>query len=176
MGCIWERVEEKHNRMKVACGQEKSKTGSSIRSHANPRERQALSKGSSTCRLQGTRRSGLLTFPCPWARPVRLPDWQPKCEDNRVPCLTYTGVPVAVEMEASSTGTPVAANAVFTSLLAGGPKAFISVWKGTGHSWSSFPRRVLEICGPLYLPLSSLSPTRLLTPLLLTTHIQSINS
>lgn len=55
MGCIWERVEEKHNSMKVACGQEKSKTGSSIRSHANPRERQALSKGSSTCRLQGTK-------------------------------------------------------------------------------------------------------------------------
>lgn len=32
-----------------------------------------------------------------------------------------------MEMEASPTGTPVAANAVFTSLLAGGPKAFISV-------------------------------------------------
>lgn len=56
-----------------------------------------------------------------------------------------------MEMEASPTGTPVAANAVFTSLLAGGPKAFISVWKGTGHGWSSFPHGVLEICGPLNL-------------------------
>lgn len=68
-----------------------------------------------------------MTFPCPWAHSVSLPDWQPKYEDSRVPGLTYTGVPVSMEMEASSTGTPVAANAVFTSLLAGGPKAFISV-------------------------------------------------
>lgn len=47
------RVQEKHNRMKGARGQEKSKTGSSVRSQANPRGRQALSKGSSTYRLQG---------------------------------------------------------------------------------------------------------------------------
>lgn len=162
--------------MKVACGQEKSKTGSSIRSHANPRARQALAKAQAIAGSREPRRSRLLTFPCPWAHPVSLPDWQPEYEDNRVPALTYTGVPVAMEMEASSTGTPVAANAVFTSLLAGGPKAFISVWKGTGHGWSSFPCGVLETYSPLYLPLSSPSPTRLLTPLLLKTHIQSINS
>lgn len=35
-------MEEKRNRMKVARGQEKSKTGSSMRSHAKPREGQAL--------------------------------------------------------------------------------------------------------------------------------------
>lgn len=52
--------------MTVACGQEK--TGSSVRSHANPSKRQALSKGSSRYRFQGTRRSRPLTFPCPWAR------------------------------------------------------------------------------------------------------------
>lgn len=71
--------------MKVACGQEKSKTGSYMRSHANPRERQALSKGSSAYRLQAARRSGPLAFPCPWARPAHLSDGQPKYEDNRVP-------------------------------------------------------------------------------------------
>ena len=71
--------------MKVACGQEKSKTGSHTRSHANPRERQALSKGSSAYRLQAARRSGPLAFPCPWARPAHLSDGQPQYEDNRVP-------------------------------------------------------------------------------------------
>lgn len=50
------------------------------------------------------------------------------------PRLTYTGVPVAMEMEARSTGTPVAADDVFTSLLTGGPKAFVSVWKGPGQA------------------------------------------
>ena len=81
-----------------------------------------------------------------------------------------------MEMEASSTGAPVAANAVFTSLLAGAPKAFVSVWKEIGHGWSSLPCGVLETYSPLYLPLSSPSSTRLLTLLLLKTHIQPINS
>lgn len=69
----------------MARGQEKSKTGSSMRSHANPRERQPLSKGSSAYRLQAARRSRPLALPCPWARPAHLPDGHPKYEDDRVP-------------------------------------------------------------------------------------------
>lgn len=72
--------------MKVACGQEKSKTGSSVRSHANPRKRQALSRCSSAYGLQAARRSRLLARPRPWARPVQVTGgWQPNHEDNRVP-------------------------------------------------------------------------------------------
>lgn len=72
--------------MKVACGQEKSKTGSSVRSHANPRKRQALSRRSSAYGLQAARRSRLLARPRPWARPVQVTGgWQPNHEDNRVP-------------------------------------------------------------------------------------------
>lgn len=37
-------MEEKQNRMKVARGQEKARTGSSTRSRANPSNKQALSK------------------------------------------------------------------------------------------------------------------------------------
>lgn len=47
----------------------------------------------------------------------------------RPPTLVYiyTGVPVAVEVEASAAGALIAANAVLTSLLAGPSQALISV-------------------------------------------------
>lgn len=51
--------------MTVACGQKKSKTGSSMRSCANPSERQVLSKGSSVYRLQGPGGPGCCPFPVP---------------------------------------------------------------------------------------------------------------
>lgn len=146
--------------MKVARGQEKSKTGSSMRSHAKPREGQALAdprfKG-----FQAARRSGPLAFPSPWARSAQPPDGQPKYEDNRPPHLTYTGVPVAMEMEARSAGTPVAAYAVFASLLTGGPEAFVSVCKGPGQGCRSLPHGVSELGTPHFpLPLPSPPPFR----------------
>lgn len=61
------------------------------------------------------------------------------------PHLTYTGVPVAMEMEARSAGTPVAAYAVFASLLTGGPEAFVSVCKGPGQGCRSLPHGVSEL-------------------------------
>lgn len=62
--------------------------------------------------------------------------------------LTYTGVSVAVEVEASTAGALIAANAVLTSLLAGSSQALISVCEGrrqagthlsTGHGLLSPP-------------------------------------
>lgn len=44
--------------------------------------------------------------------------------------LTYTGVPVAMEVEAGAAGALIAANAVLTSLLAGRAQALISVCEG----------------------------------------------
>lgn len=80
-----------------------------------------------------------------------------------------------MEMEASSTGTPVAANAVFTSLLTGGPEAFISVWAEAGQGWSSFPTESWKYMAPFYL--SSPSPVPLgATPLFLTVHNQGSSS
>jgi hypothetical protein len=63
----------------------------------------------------------VLTFSGPRADPTHLLDWQPECADLGIPSLTYTGVPVAVQVEARTAGAPVAANAILTSLLTGGP-------------------------------------------------------
>lgn len=49
--------------------------------------------------------------------------------------LTYTGVPVAVEVEAGAAGALIAANAVLTSLLAGRAQALIRVCGGRRQSW-----------------------------------------
>lgn len=83
-----------------------------------------------------------------------------------------------MEMEARSTGTPVAAYAVFASLLTGGPKAFVSVCKGPRQDCSSFPHGASELCAPLFLcchPSHSGLWGTLLNPLFLTTHIRHIN-
>lgn len=65
-----------------------------------------------------------------------------------------------MEMEASSTGTPVAANAVFTSLLTGGPEAFISVWKGTDEAGALFPTEFWKYVVPSSLSSPSPAPFR----------------
>lgn len=57
--------------------------------------------------------------------------------------LTYTGVPVAMEMEAGTAGALIAANAILTSLLAGRAQALIRVLAAMTvsrqlHAWPTF--------------------------------------
>lgn len=56
---------------------------------------------------------------------------QPQAED-----LTYTGVSVAMEVEASAAGALIATNAVLTSLLAGCSQALVSVCESRRRSCS----------------------------------------
>lgn len=149
--------------MKVACGQGKSKTGSSMRSHANPRERQALSKGSSAYRLRAARRSGPLAFPCPWARPVHLPDGQPKCEDDRVP-------PPYLHRSAGchGDGSRVYRNTCsclccFCTSADRGSRGIRQCLQGTRARLQLIsPWSVRTVCSPLPLPLSFPPPLRAL--------------
>lgn len=54
-----------------------------------------------------------------------------------------------MEMEASPAGTSVAADAVLTSLLTGGPEAFVGVWKGTDKAGALSPMEFWKYVVPV---------------------------